>query len=34
MIIIDIPTSPNFSAIIRLAAIRGKANRNPKRAQK
>lgn len=34
MIIIDIPAAPNFSAIIRLAAIQGKANGNPKRAPK
>ena len=35
MIIIDIPTSPNFSAIIRQqAAMRGKANGNPKHAPK
>ena len=37
MIIIDIPTAPNFSATIRIAAIGGhtrKANGNPKRAPK
>lgn len=34
MIIIDIPAAPNFSATIQLAAIRGKANGNPKRTPK
>lgn len=37
MIIIDIPTAPNFSATIRIAAggsNTGKAKGNPKRAPK